>query len=141
AKAVKAEEEWVSSLPFKLRGYFDALGSPTTEGTATLTIRFKDDGAEPLLTENPRASFREPARVPPQYSNTPSDEELAALFRAVGAVLGHPPRRSGVDPTPPHITNKEREREARTKRVDYKVDYGDSSGPSTNTHLAMWIHN
>jgi hypothetical protein len=61
--SIAREEARVRALPFRVVGYFEALASATTEGTASLTIRFAPADAV-------------------------GDESLADVFRAIGAKLG-----------------------------------------------------
>jgi hypothetical protein len=112
ARAVARENARVRGLPFAVHGYFDAIGSRTTEGEVLLTICFR--GSE--TTESPNASFREPAR---RSSATAIDDgTLDALFRTVFAKLdaGGPPG---------------------TKRIVYSAHF--ETTESHNAHLAKWL--
>jgi hypothetical protein len=61
ARDVAREEAWVRGLPFRMEGYFEALRSIATEGTATLTVVFEQ-----------------------HESGGPDDETFEALLYAVG---------------------------------------------------------
>jgi hypothetical protein len=80
ARAIARERSWLAGLPFQLPGYFDAIGSSTTEGTAALTIQFET--AQPATT--PDTPFRSPGAVAPE-STAPTDDLLRAVFRTIGA--------------------------------------------------------